>query len=307
VKSVERVVFCSIATASHLRQVSPCLRRLREYHPGVDTVLLVVDGDAAGLAGAARCLAVDAVVPPAVLSGMRKRYTPAELCFALKPFLLEHLLEAGAEQAHYLDGDCIVFHGLDPLVEDLAAADVLLTPHSLSPIPDDGRTPGALTVLRGGVFNGGYLGVRNTPEGRRFTRWLARMTEHHARNAPAEGMCGDQRWLDLVPALFPGAAICRRAGANVAYWNLHERMLAGDAQGGFRVNGEPLLFFHYSGYRSDRPLQLSVHQNRHAVERGGQLWALLEEYRGLLEAEGARQQGPRGIRRWLAGRNPAAR
>lgn len=296
-KPVQRLALCSIATASHVRQVLPCLRRLRQLHPDAAAVLLLVDGDAAGLAEDISCLPVDAVIAPEVLKGMRGRYTPAELCFALKPFLLEHLLERGAEQAHYLDGDCIAFHGLAPLVEDLAAADLLLTPHCLTPIPDDGRTPRALTVLRGGVFNGGYLGVRNTAEGRRFTRWLAGMTEHQARNAPAEGMCGDQRWLDLVPALFPGAAICRRAGANVAYWNLHERSLSGNAQQSFRVNGEPLLFFHYSGYRLDRPGDLSVHQNRHAVEPGGVLEALLGEYRDLLEAAGVKSPAKR---RWLA-------
>lgn len=305
-KPVQHLVFCSIATASHLRQVLPCLERLRQLHPGAEAALLLVDADAAGsaeAAAAARCLAVDAVVPAAVLRRMRRRYTPAELCFALKPFLLEHLLETGAEQAHYLDGDCIAFHDLQPLIEELAAADLLLTPHCLSPIPDDGRTPRALTVLRGGVFNGGYIGVRNTAEGRRFTRWLAGMTERYARNAPAQGMCGDQRWLDLVPVLFPGAAICRRAGANVAYWNLHERTLARDPGGGYRVNGEPLLFFHYSGYRPEWPLDLSVHQNRHTVEPGSPLRALLEEYRGLLEAAGATAApGPRGMRRWLGRR-----
>jgi hypothetical protein len=48
-----------------------------------------------------------------------------------------------------------------------------------------------------------------TPEGQRFAQWHGEMTHRHARNAPDEGMCFDQRWLDLVPALFAGAAICR--------------------------------------------------------------------------------------------------
>ena len=33
----------------------------------------------------------------------------------------------------------------------------------------------------------------------------------------------DQRWLDLVPALFDDVHIVRDPGCNVAYWNLPER------------------------------------------------------------------------------------
>ena len=278
--------FCSIATASHLPAALACLRSVAEFHPEAGLALLAVGEldlppDAPP---SLRVLAFDECVPQPIIRAMRTRYSQAELCCAAKPYLVEHLLATGASEVHYLDADCIAYASLSPLREQLAKADVLLTPHALTPVPDDSRTPHPLTILRGGVFNAGYIGVRNTPEGLRFARWHGEMTHRHARNAPDEGMCFDQRWLDLVPALFPGAAICRDPGANVAYWNLHERALSQDAGGAFHVNGAPLRFFHFSGYRPARPDALSIHQNRHRARDNPALTALLDDYRRRLPA-----------------------
>ena len=273
-------VFCTIATASHAAQALTCLDSVRAFHPDAHCVLLTVGRQPPAPDGV-QLLPLEHCVPAEILARMRTRYSASELCFAVKPYLIAYLLDAGAGQVHYLDADCCAYASLAPLVEQLSSADVLLTPHALTPIPDDGRTPAPLTVLRGGAFNAGYLGVRNTAGGLRFARWLGEMTAQFAHNAPDLGMCGDQRWLDLVPALFPGHAICRAPGANVAYWNLHERALARTGAR-FTVNGEPLLFFHFSGWRAARPEQLSIHQNRHRTRDNPALEALLADYAARL-------------------------
>lgn len=276
----ESITFCSVATRSHLGAAHATLLSIRRFHPVSRFLLLLVDGPAetTALQDIETLRAAD-IVEPAILAGMRKRYTKSELCFALKPYLLRAALQAGASQAHYFDADCLAFAALDPLTGALAAADLLLTPHSLTPIPEDGLTPRPLTLLRAGAFNAGYLGVRSSDGGRNALDWLARMTEQRAFNRPQEGMCGDQRWLDLAPALFPGLAICRHPGANVAYWNLHERPLTRNARGQPLAAGQPLLFFHFSGHDPAKPNSLSTHQTRHPVDVGSVLAELLAEYR----------------------------
>ena len=273
-----RIAFCTIATASHVPTACAALRSFAMHAPGSEMVLLLVEPDRDVRADGIHTLGVQACMPAAAFDPMRARYSDAELCFALKPHLLGALIGQGFGQVHYVDADCRAFGALDPLIDELSAADVLLTPHVLEPIPDDGLTPSALTVLRAGTFNAGYIGLRDTDGGRAFTRWLGEMTRRQAHNQPAKGMCGDQRWLDLVPALFPGTRICRRRGANVGYWNLHERTLARRADGSYTAGDEPLMFFHFSGYDPARPSQLSRHQNRHSLVAGGPLQELVDAY-----------------------------
>jgi glycosyltransferase involved in cell wall biosynthesis len=67
----------------------------------------------------------------------------------------------------------------------------------------------------------------------------------------------DQRWIDLVPGYF-SPFILTDPGYNVAYWNLDSRKLTG-TDDEWRVDGGPLRFFHFSGYRPETPWLLSKH------------------------------------------------
>ena len=281
-KTEGAVAFCSIATPSHVPQALACLHSIRQYHEDARYFLLLMNAEGQllpSLPGTIETLNIEDCIGSAELTAMRERYSTAELCFAAKPFLIAKLLAAGMDQVHYLDGDCMAFSSMTPLTAELSGADLLLTPHCLTPVPEDGKTPRPLTMIKAGVFNAGYMAVRRTPQGAAFVAWLSAMTLRYAKNAPAEGMCGDQRWLDLVPVLFPGMAICRHPGANVAYWNLHERNLVRDSEGVFRVNNQALIFFHFSGYLASHPALFSRHQNRHALTAGSPLNELVESYR----------------------------
>ena len=91
--------------------------------------------------------------------------------------------------------------------------------------------------------------------------------------------------MDLAPCYFPFVGILRHPGCNLAYWNLHGRVL--DAvPAGYTVDGERLVFFHFSGVRHDAPASLSRHQTRHAVAAGSALATLLADYCVALAAAG---------------------
>jgi hypothetical protein len=94
-----------------------------------------------------------------------------ELATAVKPFLLEHLLERGARRLLYLDPDIWVLHSLQPLFDRLEKCSVLLTPHMTSRLDDDGAEPNEFTLLRSGAYNLGFVGVRDTPEARELLEW----------------------------------------------------------------------------------------------------------------------------------------
>jgi len=100
-----------------------------------------------------------------------------------------------------------------------------------------------------------------------------------------KGLFVDQKWMDLVPGFFPDHKILHEPGYNAAYWNLHERPLT-QKDGEWMADGQPLHFFHFSGYNAFDPLQLSKHQNRHRLSDMPTLKRLTDFYGNALLENG---------------------
>ena len=104
----------------------------------------------------------------------------------------------------------------------------------------------------------------------------------------------DQRWIDFVPGIYD-VAIVRDPTCNVAYWNLDRRDLRWDGSS-YVVDGDPLTFFHFSGFSPDRPQVLSKHQGcspRVLLSERPDVRRICDEYRGLLlDAGYVRGSGP---------------
>jgi hypothetical protein len=220
------------------------------------------------------------------LAWMRLIYNGLELCCALKPWLLKLLL-ADAPAALYLDSDLLVFDSLRQAAELATRAGVVVSPHALEPRIEDGLMPGDDSLLQVGQFNAGFIAVGRT--GIPFLDWwaqrLARGCTSWDPSVPRRFL--DQRWLDLVLNYFP-FAVHRDRGANVARWNLAQRRLemAGDR---YTVDGEPLRFFHFSGFDPGEPAVLSRLQPPHPridLSRCAPLRRLVGDYVEQLHAAG---------------------
>ena len=94
---------------------------------------------------------------------------------------------------------------------------------------------------------------------------------------PLNGYFVDQRWFDLAPGLVSDRAIVRDPQYNIAYWNLHSRLLEHDGTS-YTVNGEPLAFFHFSGFDPQQPDVLSRHQSRVVLSGDSALVRICGEY-----------------------------
>tara|TARA_R110000823_G_scaffold295738_5_gene415669 strand:+ start:53227 stop:54453 length:1227 start_codon:yes stop_codon:yes gene_type:complete len=179
-------------------------------------------------------------------------HSVVELCTAVKGPALEYLFEVcQAEKVFYFDPDMVVFSRLDELEEVLAQSSVLLTPHLTDPDTTDmAILDNELSSLRHGVFNLGFIGVRNVPEGRRFASWWSQRLEKYCHDDLPRGLFTDQKWVDLAPCFFDGVKILRSPAFNVATWNIANRKATGSLEEGIFVNGEPLGFYHFSGFDS---------------------------------------------------------
>jgi hypothetical protein len=210
------------------------------------------------------------------------KYDIFELSCASKAFFGNYLIEQfDPEILVYLDTDICVYSSFSIIEQELLGSSILITPHFLKPVPNDGKYPLERDVLNSGLYNGGFFAVRNDNESKTFFKWWQDRLFTQGFNNVCEGMMVDQLWLNLVPIYFLRSKILRHPGCNLAYWNLPARKLE-FLNGKYFVNDQPLIFFHFSGYRIDNPKRLSGHQNRVIESDNPILIQIIEEYHHLL-------------------------
>lgn len=217
------------------------------------------------------------------------RYDIMELNTAVKPYMFEWLRMRNPQAGLvYLDPDIFVVQPLADVARTFEnGALLVLTPHLNAPLPDDGRFPTELSLMRTGTYNCGFVAINAAhPESASLIDWWSRKLEFGCFVDLDAGMFTDQKWMDMAPGLFPDVEILRHDGYNVAYWNLASRPVTRDADGGYRVNGVPLVFEHFSGVDLARPEVFSKHQNRFTAGSIGGLRPLYDAYLQKLRDNG---------------------
>ena len=175
-----------------------------------------------------------------------------ELSTAIKPFALARLLDRpDCGTVLYFDPDMVLFSSVDDILATLVEGNVALTPHQTKPeAARDAIIDNEICSLKVGVFNLGFIGVRNAAEGHAFARWWADRCYDFCRAEIHNGLFTDQKWINFAPIFFDGVRILKSSRHNVATWNLTTRRFEGNATDGFKVDGEPLGFYHFTGFDS---------------------------------------------------------
>jgi len=280
---------CTIAARNYLPFVRTLATSFRAVHPDGRMTTLIIDDITGEVDAAAEPFELlrleDLGTDLAELHRMAMLYDVTEFSTSLKPWLLQALLDAGSPSVLYLDPDIQVFAPLDDLADLAVARGIVLTPHTTVPFPLDGKKTDDRTILAAGIYNLGFIGVSPAAE-----PFLAFWQERLSRECTIDPMgmrFVDQRWVDFAPGCYD-PAIVRDTRYNVAYWNLHGRMLHWEADR-FEVDGHPLAFFHFSGYTPDLPHLLSRHQGdrpRILLSEHPELAQLCDDYGARLRAHG---------------------
>ncbi len=246
-------LFCTIITRNYVAYAKALAASLAKYCPRQRLLVLIVDATEKPVDPAFDTVSLDELPHQDVIRKMTFYYRANELCCALRPFLHEYLFEnTKVKQWIQIDSDVVVYHSLDEIWNLLDSCSLLLSPHILQLGTDKASANVESALLKYGTFNGGFMGFRRTEITRQFLAWSqSRMKDFCFIDGP--GSFGDQIWLNLVPSHFDEVAIVRHPGANVAFWNFHERTLTKDSTGNFLVDGKPLLFVHYSGWSPANP------------------------------------------------------
>lgn len=229
-------------------------------------------------------------------SHLGNKFNPVELAFkfdmvelqtTLKPFAFQYTFEKlGAGSAIYLDNDIWVTDSLQPLQTHLRTRSALVTPHILSPVPEDGLMQKDLDFARSGVFNFGFVAFKNSPTANAFLQFWSERLSSYGFLEPEKGMFWDQNWGVFIPAFLDHEdyMVIRDPRYNVAYWNLHytgARVHLDKKSGLPYLDDQPVVFFHFSGMSLLEEFDMhgiSRYQNRYTLDDFPRLEELFKAY-----------------------------
>jgi glycosyltransferase involved in cell wall biosynthesis len=278
----------TICSNNYIPAARTLLNSVAVRHPEADLFVCLADEklDIAGFYDPNWTVIEAASLPIQDFSSFSFRYDVMEMNTAVKPFMFQQLLNGlGYQIALYFDPDIELFQPLESVLGPLReGASFVLTPHLCSP-SEEKDEPNDLVVMRSGIYNLGFLGVSRCPESRMVLGWWARRLRFQCITAIEEGIFVDQKFMDLVPGFAARAYISHDTTLNVAYWNLGQRLLEGP-EGGWRVDGRKLTFFHYSGFDPRSPDKLSKHARRYDGAMSEPLLRITGEYSAQLFANG---------------------
>lgn len=179
-------------------------------------------------------------------------HSVVELCTAVKGLGVEYIFDTEkADKVFYFDPDIAVFSRIEDLCDNLESSDIILTPHQTTPESSiEAIMDNEMASLKYGVFNLGFLGVKNSDEGRRFSRWWRDRLLSFCHDDLERGLFTDQKWVNLAPCFFKNIGVIHSPAFNVATWNISTRTVKGEPPYDLTVNGEPLGFYHFSGFDS---------------------------------------------------------
>jgi len=247
---MSRLHIFTSAAVNYLPKVRLLCRSIREHHPEAVIHLALADEKPAWLVAEDEpfddILEIDTIGIPRWRSWSFE-HNIVELSTAIKPFALKHLLEReDCATVLYFDPDMVLFSRVDDLLATLATSNVALTPHQTKPE----KTHEAVLDNEVTSLRMGFVGVANTAEGHRFAQWWAERCYDFCRAEPHNGLFTDQKWINFAPVFFDGVEIVKSSRHNVATWNLTTRQFHGSLATGYIVDGEPLAFYHFTGFDS---------------------------------------------------------
>jgi hypothetical protein len=256
-------LFFTSVTSNYLPKAAVLADSLRKHSPGSPVYVLLCDElppELQAFAGrfdrVLRLQEMHLSVPN--LPQWIFKHSAVELCTAVKGPFIQYAFEGlNAAKVIYLDPDIVVLDSLGELSSLLDRHSIIVTPHLETPENHlDAILDNEICSLKHGVFNLGFLAVRNSPEGNRFARWWSERLLRFCYDDIPGGLFTDQRWLDLAPCFFSDLHVLRDKTYNVATWNLSQRKVKKRADGSLCIDGRPIKFFHFSGFDSGDQLTM---------------------------------------------------
>jgi len=218
-------------------------------------------------------------------SELKLKYNIIELNTCFKPIIIKYLLEKykQASSICYLDPDILITNKFTCIEDEIRNFNVLLTPHIITPIPDDDCHPKENLFLKYGIFNLGFIYLNRSKETDILIDWWDSRVRKYGFMDSKNGYFTDQLWVNFFPVFFEKIKVSKNLGLNMAVWNLHERFITIEDEKFFINNKYPLIFFHFSGFSPYYNTHLSdIKYDRYNLLNRADLLEICEVYRQKL-------------------------
>jgi hypothetical protein len=178
------------------------------------------------------------------------KYTQYEAACACKGQLVKYVYQKYSDEKFisYIDSDTQVFSRFDEVFAAFKTHSIVFTPHYNEP-PKHTHTiwgeNAEILILRVGIINGGYIGLKRSKEAEAFLDWWTTRLERYAFYDAEQGLFTDQRWLTAAMILFDKIYVLKHDGYNVAFWNINQRSIT-MKDDSYLSNGAAFRFFHFS-------------------------------------------------------------
>lgn len=245
----KQVIF-AISDAGYATMALTMFDSVRPFYLDSDFYVFIVGkGRIATLNDDIKVVYIAEIMDSLDLSQRLVHYLQVELVTSIRPHCFQYLFAQDYERAIYLDPDIFLFRRMSE-VDDLLDGNCngVVTAHALRSVSDGQLEGGDSIFLKCGIFNIGFLALKQTGETIRMLAWWKDKLKWKCTVDWQNGYFVDQKWLEFLPVYFEGFHILRLPTYNVAPWNAehYDLLRAGDKFfiGDLRT---PVAFIHFSG------------------------------------------------------------
>ena len=181
------------------------------------------------------------------LLGVKEQRTAGEYCWTCTPHVIRYALDTyKLPEVTYLDADLCFYDKPSLLLSELeeCGKSVLITEHRYTPRYDQSATSGIYCVQ--------FMTFRADERGLKVLQWWQDRCIEWCYARYEDGKFGDQKYLDDWTQRFEGIHVLQHIGGGAAPWNVQRYAFEQNDRGGIEVDGAPLVFFHFHGYRHYR-------------------------------------------------------
>jgi hypothetical protein len=240
--------FCTLFDSNYVFKAVAMHESLARHHDDFRLTAFCFDDRAQALIDRLELRGVETVSLPELetfdkeLLSTKGDRTPVEYCWTATPALPLFVFDRHPEvdEVTYLDADLLFYSDPEALFEEMGDAAVMITPHRYASEHESEEI--------NGVYNVSWLTFRRDPDGLEALQWWHDRCIEWCYFRYEDGKLGDQKYLDDWPERFRRVHEMENPGGGLAPWNVTRYDLRGGGEE-VTVDGTPLVFFHYHGYR----------------------------------------------------------